>query len=237
MTKTFFISKSAFIKGLQCLKALYFYKNNYKDRDIPSAELLKRFQIGIDFGLLALNFFPNGYDCTPKNKFPSSIAASAKDVAKILHNLDNVTLYEASFLANPLLSILDILVKKNNLLLAYEVKSSVIVSSTYIYDAAFQYYVMTLAGFQPDKFFIVHLKNTSLDINNISFDEIAFTEITKQVIDLQDFIKNKVEKMITMLQTNICPNIEQGNHCTIPYQCDFYTICNKLLKDNASTNS
>ena len=151
------LSKSTYIRSLQCLKSLYLYKNYYKEKDPLPIELLRRFRQGTQFGKLAWHLFPNGMDMSPKSVFFHAIVRAAKNVEAYLLQNDTITLYEASFCYNSALTILDILEKKNNLLYAYEVKSSVEITPTYLNDAAFQYYVMTQAGFKPEKFYIANI--------------------------------------------------------------------------------
>lgn len=127
------LSKSAFIRSLQCLKSLYLYKNFYNLRDMPSKELLERFRQGTEIGKLAWQLFPGGVDLSPGSAFPSAIAKAAEKTQKQLSSEDTI-IYEASFIHQPALAILDILVKKDGRLFAYEVKSSVNISDTYIRD-------------------------------------------------------------------------------------------------------
>jgi hypothetical protein len=119
--------------------------------------LLTRFQQGIDIGKLAWKLFPQGIDVHPDSFYPSAIADAAKRTQEYLYG-DNLILYEASIMYQQMVSILDIMEKRDGKIYAYEVKSSVLISETYILDAAFQYYVMKGCGYKPEQFFIIHLK-------------------------------------------------------------------------------
>ena len=220
-----FISKSAYIAGLQCIKALYFYKNYYQFRDPLSPELQVRFKQGHDFGKLAWELFPNGIDCSPASNYPSDIKKAENKVKEILTNQEKAVIYEATFSSTDFLSILDILVIENNQLIAYEVKSSVELSETYFNDAAFQYYVMNLANFKPDKFYLVHLASKT-DFDHITIEDIICTDVTKEIVDLQDYIAENANKM-TKAKNDIgtLKEITHGNHCEHPYKCNFTKIC------------
>ncbi|MDR2410076.1 MAG: hypothetical protein LBE13_18475 [Bacteroidales bacterium] len=224
----FSLSKSAFIRSLQCLKSLYLYKNYYALRDKPSIELLARFQQGIDIGKLAWELFPQGIDVHPASFFPSGISKAVKQTQNHLSS-DNIILYEASIMYNRAFNILDILQKKGKKIYAYEVKSSVLISETYILDAAFQYYVMKGAGYQPEQFFIIHLKegydSSSQDINSLTK-----TDVTEKLIGLDDYIAKNISKAFQAYTDNSLLKVQRGEQCNKPYPCDFSGFCNRFKK-------
>ncbi|MEI7639116.1 MAG: hypothetical protein WCJ37_17530, partial [Syntrophus sp. (in: bacteria)] len=55
-----YLSKSLFIRGLQCHKALYLQKFRPELKDEVSEELQRRFDTGYDVGSLASELFPGG---------------------------------------------------------------------------------------------------------------------------------------------------------------------------------
>ena len=56
------LSKSTFIRGLQCEKSLYLYKHHYKLKDPTPTSLQAVFDQGTNIGILAQELFPNGSD-------------------------------------------------------------------------------------------------------------------------------------------------------------------------------
>ena len=64
---THVLSKSTYLKGVKCKKALYFnkYHKNLKDELTESQQA--RFSQGDKVGELAQNLFPRGIDATPEN--------------------------------------------------------------------------------------------------------------------------------------------------------------------------
>ncbi len=220
------LSKSAYIRSLQCLKSLYLYKNYYTEKDIPSAELLCRFRQGISFGKQAWQLFPDGIDVAPKSNFTNAITRAAQKVETLLVENQSVTLYEASFCFQSILTILDILVKKNNSLFAYEVKSSIAITPTYLHDAAFQYYVMTQAGREPQKFYLVHLKEHAT-LDNVSLDDFCISDITSEVKERQLFVTENIKKALIAMEDDNLLSLSKGEQCTMPYLCDFLGFCTK----------
>ena len=63
------LSKSSFIRGVQCEKHLYLYKYHYKEMDQLSEMQKAIFKRGTDVGKLAQQLFPNGIDASPASPF------------------------------------------------------------------------------------------------------------------------------------------------------------------------
>ena len=115
------LSKSTFIRGLQCEKSLYLYKKHYKLKDPTSPKLQAIFDQGNEIGILAQSLFPGGVDASRSSRF--KIMESVIKTKEFLDNGESIV-YEATFTYNEVLVALDILVKDNEGWKAYEVKSS-----------------------------------------------------------------------------------------------------------------
>jgi len=63
------LSKSTFIRGLQCEKSLYLYKHHYRLKDPTPSSLQAVFDQGTNIGLLAQELFPYGADASPVSTF------------------------------------------------------------------------------------------------------------------------------------------------------------------------
>ena len=224
---TYKLSKSTFIRGLQCEKSLYLYKHHYKSKDPTSTSLQAVFDQGTNIGLLAQELFPNGVDASPENHF--------KMVESFRKTLDFITegesiIYEATFIYNDVLAALDILVKDLEGWKAYEVKSSTKVSETYIKDAAIQYYTITNSGIDLKDISIVHINNQytkdgELDIHQLFTIESVYDE----VLEFLPQIPNEVRKLKNVIESAEAPQKDIGSHCSDPYECDFKGTCWKHI--------
>ncbi|MBK7854738.1 MAG: hypothetical protein IPJ79_07345 [Bacteroidetes bacterium] len=145
------LSKSSYIRSLQCLKSLYFYKFHYRERDPISAEQQARFTRGHEYGKMAHMLFPGGVDASPAK--PYDYEPSIKLTRDLILKQTPV-IYEASFAHNEVMAAVDILVKHEGKLSAYEVKSSTKISQTYLNDAALQYYLITASGYELEDFLL-----------------------------------------------------------------------------------
>jgi hypothetical protein len=219
------LSKSTYIRSLQCLKSLFLYKYHYKLRDPVSVELQIRFDKGHNIGRLAQQLFPGGFDASPDQPYNyyKSVALTRE---LILKGYD--TIYEASFQFEKVLAIADILVKRAGKWFAYEVKSSLSISETYLKDAALQYFVIVNSGIQLEDFSIIYL-NQKLDEALINEPSKIFTQ--QSVLDYcksqNDFVKNNISTAKNIIEKRIIPDIEIGDHCLKPYRCDFFTFCHR----------
>jgi hypothetical protein len=221
------LSKTSFIKSLQCQKQLYLYKNRYFLRDKLSPKQLAIFSRGHSIGKLAWELFPGGINAAPKSsmQYDKALALTQQLVFQ-----QQPVVYEASFRFNQCLSILDILVNHDGALEAYEVKSSLSITETYLMDAAFQYYVMHGAGYAPKRFSLIFVnKDYRYQPEFHAEDYFIIEEVTEQVIALQPLIHQQVELAKSTLDLPNSPITELGLHCETPYKCDFVGFCRKKL--------
>ena len=154
--RKFKLSKSTFIRGLQCEKSLYLYNHHYKLKDPTPASLQAVFDQGTNIGILAQELFPNGVDASPESYFKMH-----ESIGKTLDfiNKGETIIYEATFQFNDVLAALDILVNDDEGWKAYEVKSSTSVSETNVKDAAIQFYTIKKSGIDLKDISIVYINN------------------------------------------------------------------------------
>ena len=224
------LSKSTLIRGLQCQKSLYLYKNAFHQRDKTDKVQQQKFDRGHRVGLLARKLFPNGRDLTPPTAFAydQSIAAT-----QALIGMQIPVLYEATFKHHGVLVALDILVLKDGKWYGYEVKSSFRVTKTYLLDAAIQYNIITKSGLPLEDFSIIHInneyvKNGALEIHKL----FKITSVKEDVIERQAFITETIENAIQTLSSETIPQVSIGKHCFKPYPCDFQRTCWKNIQES-----
>ncbi len=229
------ISKSAFMKAEQCLKHFYLYKNHPNLRDRLSKEKQFIFKRGTDIGIFAQQLFPEGVDVTKDEKRNQEQFAHK---TKILIEQGIQTIYEATFIYDGLLVMVDILHKQEGKWVAYEVKSSLKITDTYVKDACFQYYV--IKNCLPD---LVDFNLLTLNPKYVLEGELEIEKLFKTTSIMQDAVKNvsyfehQTQKAKLTLERNKIPDIKVGPHCFQPYDCDFLSLCWKNINDSSSVFS
>ncbi len=218
------LSKSTYIKGLQCEKALYLTKKHPYLRDKLSIEKRAKFQRGTDVGILAQECFPGGV-----NMAPNSPSQFPKRVIETMENLQNPmvnVMYEAVFQYNDTLVMVDILVRDGEQWKAIEVKSSLRLSPTYYNDAALQYYVLHGCGVPLSDFQLMHLngdyvKHGPIDVKQL-FQHVSVIDYAREQ---EPVIAANVERLKNVVALPHAPQVAIGPHCREPYECDFIGHC------------
>ena len=234
---THLLSKSSFIKGLQCEKHLYLYKYHYDEMDELSEMQKAIFQRGTNVGELAQQLFPNGILATT-GKPPDYNKGLIK--TNDLIKQGQKVIYEATFRFNEVLSIADIIVKYEDGLSRrsaakpewniYEVKSSTSISETYLNDAALQYYVLSNAGLKINDFSIIYINNQYVREGDLDLNKLFNIESVLQLIlPLQDFVIENVERFKNVIRNKTMPQIDIGEQCYTPYRCGFFNYCRKHI--------
>jgi hypothetical protein len=228
------LSKSTFIKGLQCTKALYFSKHRRDLRDDLSPAQEAIFAQGTSVGEFAQQLFPGGVDCTPESyyDFQKAVIRTQEEIEK-----GTKIIYEAAFQYNGVLAALDILVKHKDGWRAYEVKSSTSVNETYELDATIQYYCITNSGIELKDISIVHINNQYVKQGEIDVHEL-FTIVSVKEKVLEDLVAvpNQVAHLKKVLELKVEPEIQIGPHCSSPYPCDFAGHCWKHVPKYSAFN-
>ena len=226
------LSKSTYIKGLQCEKALYMQKKHPYLRDKLSIEQRAKFQRGTDVGVLAHEVFPGGIDMSPNS--PSQFPKKAQETWDNLNNPSVNVMYEAVFQYNDTLIMLDILVRDGDRWLAVEVKSSLRLSDTYYNDAALQYYVLKGCGVPLSDFRLMYLngdyvKNGPIDVQQL----FKMESVMEYVVDREGYVAKNVERLKAVVALPHAPLVDIGTQCNVPYPCDFQGHCWKHVPKNS----
>jgi hypothetical protein len=224
-----YLSKSLFIRGLQCHKSLYLHKYNPELKDELSEEQEAKFQTGINVGIYAQKLFPDGVEIIWED---ASLSNQIKQTKAEIQRGTKV-IYEAAFSYDNVFVKVDILRKTEIGWEIYEVKGSTALKDVYHDDIAIQYYVLKGSGLPVSKAFLVHINNQYVRKGEIEVDKLfTIQDLSNDVIEKQKSIKDEIYKMREMLKSQE-PNIDIGGHCTDPYDCDFFGYCWKHIPENS----
>lgn len=217
------LSKSTFLRGCQCHKSLWMYKNEFHLKEDASAAQQAIFNRGTDVGTLARQLFPGGIDASPFDSFHyhQSVAFTENAIKE-----NAAIIYEAAFQYDQVLAALDILKNDSGKWFAYEVKSSTEIKEVHIKDAALQYYIITKCGIQLEDIFIVYINNQYTKKGELDLSQLfVIQSVKKEVTELQNFIEEKIVELKQIATSDVKPQMNIGIQCTDPYDCDFITHC------------
>ena len=226
------LSKSQYIKGLQCPKALWFYKHR-KDLALeitPAKQAV--FGTGNEVGLLAQDYFEGVIE----------VVADYWEVEKLVEltaqyiDQGYEQIYEATALhpTNGLYSRIDILCKADDADQwdLVEVKSSTSVKDYHIDDLAFQYYVFSNAGYNIRDCHMMVIDNKYQRSGAIDPQGLLRMQcITDKVIAKQEEIEFRAAQLLAVASQETEPTADIGARCNKPFECDYKEHCWKHVPD------
>lgn len=225
-----FLSKSQFIRGLQCHKSLWLFKNRPELRVEPSEALQAVFDEGKAVGILAQQLFPGGEEIVFEEGSLSHKIRKTKD----LIDKGVQTIYEATFSHDNVMAIVDILHKGADGWEIYEVKSSTAFKDVHLNDISIQYAVLQGSGLTLSKACLVHINRDYVRKGDIKVSELfEVVDLTGQVASNQGQVQKELEKMRAMLSQGACPDLDIGRHCKDPYECEFIPYCWEGIPENS----
>ena len=211
------LSKSKYIRGLQCDRALWLDVFNPRLARY-TAEQMRRFDRGRDFEYAFKATCPDGLDLSAELK--RNVDAYSELTAMYLDKEEEVDLFEAGFLYNDVLVLADVVHKnEDGTLDIYEVKSGTALSETYKRDAALQHYVISHCR-SINKFCIVYNGVDGANKSN-GFNAV---DLTEELAAQHDEIARNIAAMKEILSHGE-PATPTGQHCLEPYACPYQHYC------------
>jgi hypothetical protein len=215
------LSKSLFIRGLQCHKSLYLQKFRPELKEEVTPEQQSLFDSGSNVGILAQQLFPGGVNVPYEGL---SYAEQIERTQSLIQQGAN-TIYEAAFSYRGVFVKCDILHLGSDGWEIYEVKSSAKVEEYQLNDVSVQHYVISGTGLPVKKAFLVHINNNYVRHGDIEVDKLfTIVDATDIAEGKRDFIEEELEKQQNMLNGDE-PIMDIGSHCGKPFSCDFKSHC------------
>ncbi|MBR6898740.1 MAG: hypothetical protein IKN29_00435 [Bacteroidales bacterium] len=211
------LSKSKYIRGLQCERALWLDVFNPRLARY-TAEQMRRFDRGRDFEYAFKSRFPGGIDLSAE--LHRNVDAYPARTAELLDKGDGIDLFEAGFLYDDVLVLADVVQQRaDGSLDIYEVKSGTALSETYRRDAALQHYVISHCR-EVRSFSVVYNGADGVDGSN-GFNVV---ELTEELAAQHDEIETNIAAMKDILRHGE-PDTPTGQHCLEPYACPYQHYC------------
>lgn len=232
------LSKSKYIRGLQCERALWLDVHEPRLARY-TAEQMRRFDRGRDFEYAFKSTFPDGIDLSAE--LHRNVDAYPARTAELLDKGDGVALFEAGFLYDDVLVLADVVQQREDGTLdIYEVKSGTTLSDTYRRDVALQHYVISHCR-EVHSFSIVHAlgARTSSSAQPQDVDPLrtgtsalpgfAIVDLTEELAVCHDEIEKNIAAMKTIIRGGE-PATPTGQHCLEPYACPYQHYCSQGVR-------
>lgn len=215
-----FLSKSLYVRGIQCPKSLWFKK--YKPDVLEQNTDPAIFETENMVGELACELFGGGQ----RIKFDgSSFDEKIAQTKNFIKNGEKV-IYEATFCFDEILVMVDILQVVDGKLIINEVKSSTSLSDVYIGDASIQYYVISSLGYDIRRINVIHLNNQYIRGDKLELDRLfVINDVTDRIVSMQSKVAENIKKLKRTIGDDVEPNLDIGAHCFKPYECDGMNHC------------
>ena len=212
------VTKTDFMRGMQCPKMLWLDKHKAHLRVIPP-EIQARLDAGNEFGDRAMGMFGPYEEMTvyrPGTRIPDKKAMLEKTQDALLRKVPVIC--EAAFANYNNYCAADLLRKTDTGYSLYEVKNAPEVHEQFVRDAGFQNYIISRCGLKIEEIYIV-IHGPDEDHPFVPVDVTAeakgyYSWINDHIWDLNRMQRNKEE-----------PELEPGEQCVHPYECWYYGYC------------
>lgn len=234
---THLLSKSKYIRGLQCERALWLDVHEPRLARY-TAEQMRRFDRGRDFEYAFKSRFPDGIDLS--SELGRNVDLYPARTAEFLNlrpcSAAKTVLFEAGFQYDDVLVLADVVCQRDDGSLdIYEVKSGTTLSDTYRRDAALQHYVISHCR-RVNSFSIVY---NGLDgVNGANGQggqdgHFAIVDLTEELAAEGDRIAANIAEMKTIVRATAEPDTPTGQHCLTPYACPYQHHCQQGVRQLA----
>ena len=213
------VTKTDFVRGMQCPKMLWLDAHKKEERIIPP-EVQARLNKGNEFGDGAMGLFgPYKETTTYRENGWLDYTAMLEKTKAWLEDGTKV-ICEAAFSNYGNYCAIDILKKGLFGYDIYEVKDSAKVEEQFIMDIGFQRYLALRCGVKIRKCFIIYHgeENNPYKIEDVTTKAKEYSQLVDENIWRLAKIKKQAEE----------PMIIPGEQCKCPYECWYLGYCKKI---------
>ena len=194
----------------------------------PDATALARFETGNIVGDLACSLFPNGREIPYMEKNFAGMSELTREWMD--EKLEYI--YEATFIHDGVVVMVDVLHITPDGVEIYEVKSSSEVKDIYLHDVSIQRYVIECLGLTVTNCYVVHIDTSYVRGDDLDLSTLfTIADVNEAVNTLMSGVPAKLAEFEAHLaDRDNEPAIEIGKHCKNPYECDAMHYCWKVQR-------
>lgn len=228
MTMNIRISKTKYLKGLQCKKLLWYIYNEPEAIPETAETIQGLFEQGYLVGEYAKKLFPKGIEVDHSGSIEDGLQSTRELLLK------RAPLFEAALSHKNCYARADILEPIDedqwNLI---EVKSSTDIKDINYSDIGFQYYVYKGAGLKINRSYLMCIDNTYFRNGEVDlfklFKKIDVTDEVKSTYC--KMVESNVFEMVKAISAEATPVVEIGNQCSEPFECPLAEKCWSFLPE------
>ena len=227
------VSKTDFIRGLQCEKMLWLDAHRPELKIIPP-EVQAKLDAGNDFGDQAMGIFgPFTETTTLKADGRLDFSAMIEKTKTLLENGENV-ICEGSFSWYGNFCAADILKKETDGYALYEVKNSALPRREFIIDLGFQRLILKKCGVKitSSNLILPELENSEdggqVCVERLQKDGIRYKifDVTTQAKRFEYMAQDRIFELGKLKKKDTEePRVSVGEQCDSPYRCWYYEFC------------
>lgn len=219
------LSKSKYTRFCQCPKMLWL--DTYRpELAVPDPALLRRFQEGNEVGDLAMGLLGDfvettAYTAEGKLDIPSMLKNTKK---YLIEGRENIC--EAAFSKRGCYCAVDILHKTDGGYEIYEVKSSTELKDVYLWDVAYQRWVLEQSGLKIVGTYIVYIDNTYVRQGEIDIHKLfAVEDVSAAILPYYGEVAANTARAKAYIAQKDEPQMPLGGQCSSPYDCTYWQYC------------
>jgi len=223
--KIYRISKSQYLKGIQCSKALWLYRHRPDLAPEISESQQFLFDIGNEIGKLAQQYFRSGIEIEAEYY---EVDKSIKSTKKAIKQGDKILFEATACSKDGAYSRIDILkkVRGSDFRDLIEVKASTSAKDYHIDDIALQRYAFLNAGYRIRKSILMYVNNEYVRSGELDLKKLFKQEDCTKLVDKKiGQVKRNVKKLIETINNKNEPPMEIGGQCSSPFDCDYKGYC------------
>ncbi len=223
------LSKSRFMKGLQCPLQLWWAVRTDLEPDPITETTRARFAIGHRVGELAQRRFPGGVLVTEDHLHHGAAVASTRRALD--EGADAI--YEAAFVHHGTKVRVDVLRRLGDgTFEVVEVKSTASYKpEKHLMDVAVQVYVVRGSGLEVSSAKLMHIDRDYV-WDGGEYDPrglFALADATDEVLEVLPSIPGEIDRLLAVLESDTPPEPPEDVACTSPYDCAFLSRCSADL--------
>ena len=233
------ISKTDFVRGLQCEKMLWLDAHAPELKIIPP-EVQEKLDAGNEFGDAAMGLFGEYVETTTFREDGRLHFSAMIEKTQALLQVGTPVICEGSFSWYGNFCAADILRKEGNGHTMYEVKNTFYAREAFLTDLGFQAFILQKCGVKLNGVRLVLRGDTPPpDITPDEFEPVAtyiehngfryrIIDVTKAIKPAQKLASDRIFELGKIKKKDaLMPAIRVGEHCEKPYKCWYFEHCHK----------